>query len=506
MLDWHERRHVRDGDEPSRQGIHAHRGRGRSRPARAARVPTNYKVLFLQGGATLHFAAVPMNLLRGEKKRRLREHRRMVEEGHHGGEEVTASVNVAARARTSNFTYAPKQSAWKLDPDAAYVHVCTNETIGGVEFHWTPDTGSRAARRGHVVAHPVAPGRRRRSIGLIYAGAQKNIGPAGLTIVIVREDLIGHALPEHAQRPRLQGSWPKPIRCSTRRPLTPSISPGSCSSGCRSAAASQRSRRRTSRKAELLYDYIDQHGFYSNPGGEGRPLADERAVQAARRSARRRFPQAGARRAAWSQLKGHRSVGGMRASIYNAMPIEGVQALVEFMDASSQASTAERRRQVSRRRLQHDLRERARALAGRALRRSARTSPTPDAILRALARDMHAMAIAAAVKAIGRAGAGTNNIPVEAMSKRGVPVFNAPGANANAVKELVIAGMLIAARNSLPAVAFVTLAGRRRRTSTSGRGRQEAFRGHSSCPGARWASSGWARSAAWWPTPRSSWA
>ena len=106
-------------------------------------------------------------------------------------------VNVAASSEDRNFTYVPKQSAWKLRPDAAYVHVCTNETIGGVEFHWMPDTGEVplvADMSSHILSRPLDVSK----FGLIYAGAQKNIGPAGLMIVIVREDLLGHALPEHA--------------------------------------------------------------------------------------------------------------------------------------------------------------------------------------------------------------------------------------------------------------------------------------------------------------------
>ena len=127
-------------------------------------------------------------------------------------------MNVAASSEDRNFTYVPKQSTWKLSQDAAYVHVCTNETIGGVEFHWTPDTGSGAARGRHV-ARTSSRGRSTcRKFGLIYAGAQKNIGPAGLVVVIVREDLLGQALPEHAQRARLQAAWPTPIRWSNTPP------------------------------------------------------------------------------------------------------------------------------------------------------------------------------------------------------------------------------------------------------------------------------------------------
>ena len=167
-------------------------------------VPANYKVLFLQGGATLQFAAIPMNLLRGKKsadyvntgewsKKAIKEAKRY------------GAVNIAASSEDKNFTYAPKQANWKLDPDAAYVHVCTNETIGGVEFHWVPDTGSVplvADMSSHILSRPVDVAK----YGLIYAGAQKNIGPAGLTIVIVREDLLGQVLPFTPSGARLQGA------------------------------------------------------------------------------------------------------------------------------------------------------------------------------------------------------------------------------------------------------------------------------------------------------------
>jgi phosphoserine aminotransferase len=156
-------------------------------------VPSNYKVLFMQGGAIGENAIVPMNLLRGHdradyvdtgewSKKSIKEARRY------------CSVNVAASAEASGYTSVPKQDGWKLDPQAAYVHICANETIGGVEYHWTPDTGKVplvADMSSNILSRPVDVAR----YGLIYAGAQKNIGPAGLTIVIVRDDLIGQALP-----------------------------------------------------------------------------------------------------------------------------------------------------------------------------------------------------------------------------------------------------------------------------------------------------------------------
>jgi phosphoserine aminotransferase len=164
-------------------------------------IPANYKVLFLQGGAIGENAIVPMNLLRGRasadyvntgewSKKSIKEARKY------------GKVNVAATGEATNFTSIPKQSQWKLDPDAAYVHICANETIGGVQYHWTPDTGNVplvADMSSEILSKPIDVSR----YGLIYAGAQKNIGPAGLTIVIVRDELIGQALPDHAVGLRL---------------------------------------------------------------------------------------------------------------------------------------------------------------------------------------------------------------------------------------------------------------------------------------------------------------
>jgi len=156
-------------------------------------IPTNYKVLFLQGGGSAQFGMIPMNLLRGKKtadyvntgewsKKAISEAKKYCE------------VNVVATSADKNFSYAPSPSTWKLNPDAAYVHICTNETIGGVEMFETPDTGVVplvADMSSHILSRPIDVSK----YALIYAGAQKNIGPAGLAIVIVREDLIGETLP-----------------------------------------------------------------------------------------------------------------------------------------------------------------------------------------------------------------------------------------------------------------------------------------------------------------------
>ena len=156
-------------------------------------VPANYKVLFLQGGAIAENAIVPMNLLRGHSVADY------VNTGEWSKKSIKEAgkyckVNVAASSEDRGFSYIPKQSDWKLSADAAYVHICSNETIGGLEYHWVPETGKVplvADMSSHILSRPVDVSK----YGLIYAGAQKNIGPAGLTIVIVRDDLIGRTLP-----------------------------------------------------------------------------------------------------------------------------------------------------------------------------------------------------------------------------------------------------------------------------------------------------------------------
>ena len=290
-------------------------------------IPASYKVLFLQGGAIGENAIVPMNLLGGRtgidfvntgewSKKSIKEAKKY------------AKVNVAASAEDRNFTYVPPQSTWKLDPGAAYVHVCTNETIGGVEYQWTPDTGDVplvADMSSHILSRPIDVAR----YGVIYGGAQKNIGPAGLTIVIVRDDLLDRALPitpsafhwkEQAEAESMLNTPPTYAIYIAGLVFEWLLQKGGVAAVERENVA----------KAKLLYDYLDASGFYANPvQPEDRSrmnvpfkLADEKLDDAFLKGAKER---------GMVQLKGHRSVGGMRASIYNAMPVEGVQALVAYM-------------------------------------------------------------------------------------------------------------------------------------------------------------------------------
>ena len=290
-------------------------------------VPKNYKVLFLQGGAIGENAIVPMNLLRGKSAADY------VDTGEWSKKSIKeakkyCTVNVAASAADTGYTRVPPRETWKLDRNAAYVHICANETIGGVEYHWTPEVGDVplvADMSSNIMSRPVDVAR----YGLIYGGAQKNIGPAGLTIVIVRDDLIGQALPitpsafDYAQQAEHDSML--------NTPPTYAIYVAGLvfkwlkdQGGLKSMEAHNRT------KAALLYDYLDSTSFYTSP--VARPDRSLMNVPFKLRDpALDKAFLEGAEERRMLQLKGHRSVGGMRASIYNAMPIEGVQALVAYM-------------------------------------------------------------------------------------------------------------------------------------------------------------------------------
>jgi phosphoserine aminotransferase len=289
------------------------------------RVPQNYKVLFLQGGATLQFAQVPMNLLHGRGKADY------VSTGEWSKKAIKEAkaycdVHIAASAEDKKFTYAPKN--WNVRKDAAYVHYCSNETIGGVEFHTVPTHGGVplvADASSHFLSRPIDIGK----FALIYAGAQKNVGPAGLTIVIVRDDLLGKA--EQGTPSVMDYQLQAEADSMLNTPPTYSMYiAGLVFKWLKALGGVPEIERRNMAKAKLLYDFLDSTQFYANPvAKEDRSrmnvpftLRDAKLDDAFLKGAAER---------GMVQLKGHRSVGGMRASIYNAMPIEGVQQLVEYM-------------------------------------------------------------------------------------------------------------------------------------------------------------------------------
>jgi phosphoserine aminotransferase len=290
-------------------------------------IPSHYKVLFLAGGATLQFAGVPMNLLAGSHKA---DYVLTGEWSKKAAKEAQAycEVHIAASSEDRNFTYAPPQSRWRVRPDAAYVHYCSNETIGGVEFHWIPDTGTVplvADASSHLLSRPLDVAK----FGLIYAGAQKNIGPAGLTIVIVREDLLGRAakgtpsVMDYAQQAKADSMLNTP-------PTWAIYVAGLVFEWIGRQGGLAAMEQRNLAKARLLYDALDASGFYRNPVEP----ADRSRMNVPFTLADPRLEETfleGAEARGLVQLRGHRSVGGMRASIYNAMPLEGVQALVDYL-------------------------------------------------------------------------------------------------------------------------------------------------------------------------------
>ena len=290
-------------------------------------VPTNYKVLFLQGGAIGQNAFVPMNLLRGHASADY------VNTGDWSKKSIKEAtkyckVNVAASAEASKFTSIPKQADWKLDPNAAYVHICSNETIGGVEYHWTPDTGAVplvADMSSNILSRPIDVSR----YGLIYAGAQKNMGPSGLTIVIVRDDLIGQAMPITPSAFDLKQQADNDSMLNTPPTYAIYIA-GLVFNWLKAQGGLPAIEKHNRAKAALLYDFLDASKFYTSPvAREDRSLMNV-PFRLPNESLDEPFLK-GAQARHMLQLKGHRSVGGMRASIYNAMPIEGVKALVQYM-------------------------------------------------------------------------------------------------------------------------------------------------------------------------------
>lgn len=290
-------------------------------------IPEDYQVLFLQGGATTQFAMVPLNLLADKNgadylntgswsTKAIKEAGRFCE------------VNVVASSEASNFDRIPDTTDWHVNEDAAYLHVCSNETIGGVQFHDFPCAGSLplvADMSSDILSRPVDISR----FALIYAGAQKNIGPAGLTVVIVRKDLLGNA---RQDTPSMldYAVHAKADSMSNTPPTYAWYLAGLVFRWLQDLGGLEAMAAINERKASKLYAAIDQSNFYSSP------------VAVANRSWMNipfTLPEAAldtdflsaAEAAGLTNLRGHRSVGGMRASVYNAVPEEAVDALIEFM-------------------------------------------------------------------------------------------------------------------------------------------------------------------------------
>jgi phosphoserine aminotransferase len=313
----------------------SHRGPGfRAVAERAERdlrallaVPDNYRVLFMQGGASLQFAAVPMNLAAAGDTADY------VVTGSWGKKAVKEAgrylhTNVAADAGDSGYTQVPAQSSWQCTPDAAYLHYTPNETIGGVEFHGVPDIGDVplvADMSSTILSRPVPVER----FGVIYAGAQKNIGPAGLTLVIVRDELLGRS---RAATPGVL-NYQAMAEAGSMLNTPPTFAwymAGLVFNWLREQGGLATVAEHNQRKAQTLYQAIDGSEFYNNPVNPNDRSWMNIPFTLAKPELDGLFLDEAAK-AGLVNLKGHRSVGGMRASLYNAMPQAGVDALVAFM-------------------------------------------------------------------------------------------------------------------------------------------------------------------------------
>ena len=290
-------------------------------------IPSNYKVIFLQGGGLGENAIVPMNMLRGKSEIDFVVTGTWSEKSAQEAAKF-AKVNIAASAKAEGFTHIPSVTNWKLSAGAAYLHICQNETIDGVEFQDAPDIGDQilvSDVSSMILSRPMDVSK----YGLIFGGAQKNIGPAGLTIVVVREDLLGGALAytpdvfNYAVQGKADSMYNTP-------PTYAIYIAGLVFDWLKKRGGLTAMEAHNCAKAALLYDALDASSYYKTKVQKAFRsrmnvpffLPDERLYAPFLKGADER---------GLLQLKGHRSVGGLRASIYNAMPIEGVQALVSYL-------------------------------------------------------------------------------------------------------------------------------------------------------------------------------
>ena len=289
-------------------------------------IPDNYKVLFLQGGASTQFAAVPLNLMKTGKAD-------YIVSGQFSGKAQKEAMKygeakIVASSKNANFSFVPRTDKSSFSKDADYVHVCFNNTIYGTKFPYIPDTGDIplvADMSSCIISEPVDVSK----FGLIYAGAQKNMAPAGLTVVIVREDLIGNARQDTpamldyklmADNDSMYNT--PPCYCIYVAKLVYEWILG--------LGGLEKMKEMNQKKANLLYDYLDSQDYYNAPvEKESRSMMNVTFVTGDADLDKKFAKEAEAQ--GLKNLKGHRSVGGMRASIYNAMPYEGVEKLVEFM-------------------------------------------------------------------------------------------------------------------------------------------------------------------------------
>lgn len=290
-------------------------------------VPDNYKVLFVQGGASQQFAQIPLNFMpEGGKADYIDTgiwSSKSAEEAARFG-----SVNIAASAKELDYFAIPGQNDWTLDPNAAYVHYATNETIGGLQFDWIPETGSVpliADMSSDILSRQVDVSR----FGMIYAGAQKNIGPSGLVVLIVREDLLGRARSACPTMLNYQVAADNGSMYNTPASFSWYLS-GLVFKWLKQQGGVEAMARINEEKQRKLYDFIDASEMYDNPISRNARSWMNVPFRLASDKLDKPF-LAGAEERRLLNLKGHRSVGGMRASIYNAVPMAAVDALIDYM-------------------------------------------------------------------------------------------------------------------------------------------------------------------------------
>ncbi len=291
-------------------------------------IPENYKVLFLQGGASTQFAAVPMNLINRTGKADYIVSGQFSGKAFKEAQKLGYDVKCIATTKEDNFDHIPTVTKDMVRPDAAYVHVCFNNTIYGTKYGYIPDTGDVplvADMSSCIISEPVDVTK----FGVIYAGAQKNMAPAGLTVVIVRDDLLDYA----------EEKMPTMLEWKTMAENDSMYNTPPCYSiymaklvyeWILDMGGLEAMKAVNEKKAKLLYDYLDSQDYYIAPvKKDSRSMMNVTFVTGNADLDKKFASESSA--AGLKNLKGHRSVGGMRASIYNAMPYEGVEALVKFM-------------------------------------------------------------------------------------------------------------------------------------------------------------------------------
>ena len=289
-------------------------------------IPDNYKVLFLQGGASTQFAAVPLNLMKTGKADYIlsgqfstKAYKEALKYG---------DAKAVASSKDDNFAFIPETTRESFRPDADYVHICFNNTIYGTKYNYIPDTGDIplvADMSSCIMSEPIDVTK----FGVIYAGAQKNMAPAGLTVVIVREDLLGNARPETPSMLDWKLMADNDSMYNTP-PCYAIYMAGLVYEWVLSIGGLEKMKEMNRKKAALLYDYLDSQDYYIAPVRKDcRSMMNVTFVTGVE-ELDKKFPKE-AEKNGLMNLKGHRSVGGMRASIYNAMPYEGVEKLVAFM-------------------------------------------------------------------------------------------------------------------------------------------------------------------------------